>query len=79
LQYADDIILSMENDLEQATNMKLLLCAFERWVLKLISIKVNYFVMVKQSKGKTYIPNYLGVILDIILSDILGFQCITRK
>jgi hypothetical protein len=30
LQYADDTIMFMENDIEQATNMKLLLCAFER-------------------------------------------------
>ena len=29
LQYADDTILFMENDLEQARNLKLLLCAFE--------------------------------------------------
>jgi hypothetical protein len=29
LQYADDIILFMEHNLEQASNMKLLLCAFE--------------------------------------------------
>jgi hypothetical protein len=29
LQYADDTILFMEHDLEQAANMKLLLCAFE--------------------------------------------------
>jgi hypothetical protein len=29
LQYAEDTILFMEHDLEQASNMKLLLCAFE--------------------------------------------------
>jgi hypothetical protein len=29
LQYADDTILFMEHDLEQAAIMKLLLCAFE--------------------------------------------------
>ena len=29
LQYADDTIIFMENDLEKARNMKLLLCAFE--------------------------------------------------
>jgi hypothetical protein len=38
LQYADDTILFMENDLEQATNMKLLLCAFER----LSGLKINF-------------------------------------
>jgi hypothetical protein len=29
LQYADDTILFMDHDLEQAKNMKLLLCVFE--------------------------------------------------
>jgi hypothetical protein len=30
LQYADDTILFMEHDLEQAKNMKIILCAFEQ-------------------------------------------------
>ena len=30
LQYADDTIIFMDNDLENAKNMKLLLCAFEQ-------------------------------------------------
>jgi hypothetical protein len=30
LQYADDTIIFMDNDLEGAKNMKLLLCAFEQ-------------------------------------------------
>jgi hypothetical protein len=38
LQYADDTIFFMENDLEQAKNMKLLLCAFE----KLSGLKINF-------------------------------------
>jgi hypothetical protein len=38
LQYADDVILFMENDMEQATNMKLLLCAFEQ----LSGLKINF-------------------------------------
>jgi hypothetical protein len=38
LQYTDDTILFMESDLEQAKNMKLLLCAFE----KLSSLKINF-------------------------------------
>jgi hypothetical protein len=29
LQYADDIILSMEHDIEKALNIKLVLCIFE--------------------------------------------------
>jgi hypothetical protein len=30
LQYANDTILFMDHDLEKATNMKLILCAFEQ-------------------------------------------------
>jgi hypothetical protein len=38
LQYVDGTILFMENDLEQAKNMTLLLCAFER----LSGLKINF-------------------------------------
>jgi hypothetical protein len=38
LQYADDTIIFMENDLEKARNMKLLLCAFEQ----VSGIKINF-------------------------------------
>jgi hypothetical protein len=38
LQYVDDTILFMKNDMEQATNMKLLLCAFEQ----LSGFKINF-------------------------------------
>jgi hypothetical protein len=38
LQYAYDIILFIENDLEHAKNMKLCLCAFER----LSRLKINF-------------------------------------
>jgi hypothetical protein len=38
LQYADDIILFMEHDLEKARNMKLLLCAFEEFS----GLKINF-------------------------------------
>jgi hypothetical protein len=38
LQYADDTILFMEHNLQQAVNMKLLLCAFE----KLSGLKINF-------------------------------------
>jgi hypothetical protein len=37
LPYANDTILCMEHDLEKATNLKLLLCAFE----KLLDLKIN--------------------------------------
>jgi hypothetical protein len=39
LQYADDIILFMERNPEQAANMKLLLCAFK----KLSGLKINFY------------------------------------
>jgi hypothetical protein len=38
LQYADDTIIFMENNLDQAVNMKLLLCAFEQ----LSELKINF-------------------------------------
>jgi hypothetical protein len=39
LQYTDDTILFMENNMEQEKNMKLLLCAFE----KLLGLKINFY------------------------------------
>ena len=38
LQYVDDTILFMDHDIEKATNMKMLLCAFE----KLSDLKINF-------------------------------------
>jgi len=38
LQYADDTILFMEHNLEQAQNLKLILCAFEQ----LSGLKINF-------------------------------------
>ena len=38
LQYADDTVIFMGNDLEKAKNMKLLLCAFEQ----LSRLKINF-------------------------------------
>ena len=38
LQYAYDTIIFMDNDLERAKNMKLLLCAFEQ----LLGLKINF-------------------------------------
>ena len=38
LQYANDTILFMEHDLEQAKNMKIILCAFEQ----LPGLKINF-------------------------------------
>jgi hypothetical protein len=38
LQYADDTIIFMENNLEKALNMKLILCIFE----ELSGLKINF-------------------------------------
>ena len=38
LQYAGDTVIFMDNDLEKAKNMKLLLCAFEQ----LSRLKINF-------------------------------------
>ena len=38
LQYTDDTILFMDNDLEKARNMKLLLCAF----VQVSGLKINF-------------------------------------
>ena len=38
MQYADDTILFMDHDIEKTTNMKMLLCAFE----KLSGLKINF-------------------------------------
>ena len=38
LQYADDTILFLNNDLDQAKNLKLILCVFEQ----LSSLKINF-------------------------------------
>jgi len=38
LQYADGTIIFIDNDLERAKNMKLLLCAFEQ----LLGLKINF-------------------------------------
>jgi hypothetical protein len=47
LQYTDDMIIFMEDDLERANNMKLVLCALEQLSgLKIISIKANFSAMV---------------------------------
>jgi hypothetical protein len=38
LQYADDTVIFVDNDLEKAQNMKILLCAFEQ----LSGLKINF-------------------------------------
>ena len=45
LQYVDDTILFMEDDLEKARNMKLLLSAFEQVFGLKINLRVNFSVL----------------------------------
>ena len=68
LQYADDTILFMDHDIEKATNMKMLLCAFEQLsVLKLTFTRVKYFVLDKIKSWNNSTQNYLVVNLGSIL------------
>jgi hypothetical protein len=39
IQYADDTVIFMDNDLEKTKNMKLLLCAFKQ----LSGLKINFY------------------------------------
>jgi hypothetical protein len=53
----------MDNDLERAKNMKLLLCAFEQLSgLKINNHKVRCFVMERPEQDKPNINKFLGVI-----------------
>jgi GMP synthase PP-ATPase subunit len=62
LQYADDTILFIDHNFEQARNMKLLLSAFEQLSdLKLISIKAKSSVLGKLKSMNHNMNNYLGV------------------
>ena len=54
LQYADDIVIFLDHDLEQAKNLKLLLCVFEQ----LLGLKINFykselFFLVKLNKRRS--------------------------
>jgi hypothetical protein len=71
LQYAYNTILSMEHNIEQLTNLKLLLCVFEQLSgLKINFTRVNYFVIEKQNSGKTNTLNSLVVESGNTLSNI---------
>lgn len=51
LQCADDTLSFVEDDVEQAKNLKLVLCAFGKLFEKLFGRKrVSYFVLGKQRK-----------------------------
>jgi hypothetical protein len=71
LQYADDTILFMGHNIDQAQNIKLLLSAFEQISgLKIISIRVSYSALVKQKRTSDSMHNYSVVKLDLNPSGI---------
>jgi hypothetical protein len=76
LQYADDTILFMEHDLEQAKNMKIILCAFEQ----LSGLKINFhkselfFAMGRQRSTWNNIHKSLDVEWVIFLLDTWVYQ-----
>jgi hypothetical protein len=49
LQYADDMILLMDDDFEKAKNLKLILSAFE----KMLGLKINFHKSELFSSGET--------------------------
>jgi len=76
LQYADDTIIFLDHDLEQAKNLKLLLCAFEL----LSGLKINFhkseiFCYGVAKQWRIFIPTSLDVMQENTPSDIWGFQC----
>jgi hypothetical protein len=63
LQYADDTIIFLDHDLEQAKNLKLLLCAFEQ----LSGLKINFhkseiFCYGATKEMESFYTSLLGVI-----------------
>jgi hypothetical protein len=75
LQYVDDTILFLENDLEQAKNLKLVLCAFK----KLSSLKINFhknelFCMGEAKELVTTYTQLFSCQQEAFLSNIWGFQ-----
>jgi hypothetical protein len=80
LQYVDDTIILMDHNIEQARNIKLLLCVFEQLsVLKINFHKSDFFVMEMQKNVRSNIMNSLAVVWDNIHSSIWGFLCTIRK
>ena len=66
LQYADDTILFMDHNLEQAHNMKTILGAFEQLSgLKINSIRVKSSALEKRIITKVSTWNYLVVTQDL--------------
>ena len=80
LQYADDTIFFMDHDIEKATNMKMLLCAFEQLSgLKIEFHIVKYFILEKLKRWNNNIRNFLAANLGSILLDIWAFQYILES
>ena len=80
LQYADDIAIFMDNDLEKARNMKLLLCSFEQ----LSGLKINFhksemFCYGAAKARQNEYAHILGVVWGQFLLDILEFLCIVEN
>ena len=62
LQYADDTVIFMDNDLERAKNMKLMPCAFEQLSgLKINFHRANCFAMDQPKLIKMNMHKILGV------------------
>ena len=76
LQYADDTIIFIDHDLEQAKNLKLLLCVFEQ----LSGLKINFhkseiFCYGTAKEMQDFYTDLFVVMLGNILLDIWEFQC----
>jgi hypothetical protein len=56
LQYANDTILFLENDLEQAKNLKIILCTFEQ--LSGLKIKFHKSEFFCYGEAKDYMDQY---------------------
>jgi hypothetical protein len=66
LQYADETILFMEHDLENARNLKLILSAFENLsCLKINFRKSELFCLVRPRTMPTFMPNFSAVELAV--------------
>jgi hypothetical protein len=71
LQYADDAIIFMDNNIEKAKNLKLLLYAFEEVSgLKINYHKMRFSVLGMQGILRICILNYLGAKLGLALLSI---------
>jgi hypothetical protein len=80
LQFADDTIIFMYNDLERAKNIKLLLSVFEQLSgLRLISTRARCSAMELQRSGNSNILKFSNAILAHYLYDTREYLCITVK